>query len=254
MLTTTQSSKVRAACDRLAREIQARRETALEPHRAPSPATGLTASRLARCSRQAYYALRDWHRQPRLSGEQAARLVKGRREKALALAELLELGFELTAAHIPFPQEAYNRYGIAGRLDAKLRHPLHPRRRAEVPLAVKSLHPLAYAAVNSWRDLKKHHFYCTYYRQAQACIQAFNTNALLLLLSDCLGGWKLLTVPRDEEELASLREMTACVNAALKGGPLPPRMAYHAKVCGRCPFAAECAPKPERRRKRIVAG
>jgi len=233
-------ARLRAACRRLAGDIASRRANVLQRRCAPEPRAGIHASGLSRCARQGYYQLERWQEKEPLSHDEAARMEKGRKEKVLALAELMELGFELTRAHIPFSYAAQKRYGIRGRLDAgiKLRT---PRRNLEVPLAVKSIHPLAFAAVHKADDLKRHPLYCNYYRQAQACIQAFETNALLLLLTDCLGRWKLLGVSRDEEELRDIRACVRAINAAIRGGPLPRRRA-EPKACARCGFRKQCQP------------
>ena len=235
---THRPARIKTACRRLAEDIGARRERALLAGGGPPSAGAITAGGLPRCPRQGYYNVALKHRKPPLSPDEAARMEKGRKEKLLALAELVELGFELTRAHIPFSFAAQKRYGIRGRLDAgvKLRT---PRRTLEVPLAVKSIHPLAFAAVRTALDLKKHPLYCSYYRQAQACIQAFETNALLLLLSDCLGHWKLLAVSRDKEELRDIRACVRAINAALRGGPLPQGRPAK-KACARCHFAPQC--------------
>jgi len=226
------------ACEKLGREIQARRGSAAQSACAPLPRTGVSAGVLPRCARQGFYLIRHWEESAPSGPDEAARLLKGKKEKLLALAELTELGFELTRAHIPFSHAARKRYGINGRLDAGLRLK-SGKRTLEVPLAVKSMHPLAFAAVKNPQYLKKHPLYSNYYRQARACIQAFECNSLLLLLNDCLGHWKLLRISRDEEELRDIRRCVRAINSALKGGPLPPPR-HEAKACARCAFRARC--------------
>ena len=192
------------------------------------------ASGLSACTRQMTYAHVAWEQKEPFTADGVARMEDGTHEERLVLAELVADGFDVVEQQVQLDDD---KYWVTGKIDGKLRW-----QGKRIPFEIKRVSPYAFDQLNTVEDFKRSEWDLKKLRQLTLYLLLHNEEAGLFILSNGIGGRKVVVVPLDyplgEQILKSLDD----TNAALTSGVLPERIPYHSKICGYCPFKRTCLP------------
>lgn len=192
------------------------------------------ASSLNGCARQLVYAQTHWQEKEPFPPEAVAAMQDGNHEERLLLKELIDDGFDVIEQQVQMDDD---RYWVTGKIDGKIKW---AGRR--VPFEIKRLRPFAFEKVETVEDLKGDPFLLKYLRQLTLYLYLHSEEVGLFILSDGLGGRKVIAVPFDYQLAESILKDLETANTHLKAGTLPERIQYSSRVCGYCPFRKVCLP------------
>lgn len=202
------------------------------------------ASGLSSCVRQMVYAHTHWDHKEPFSVDGVASMDDGNHEERLLIQELLADGFEVVEEQVKLDDD---KYWVTGKIDGKLAW--QGRR---VPFEVKRLSPYVFDKLNTAEDFKQDEFSLKKLKQLTLYLLLHNEEAGLFILSNGLGERKVIVVPLDYQLGETILKSLDVTNEALKAigsdkigaadPRLPPRIPYHSKICGYCPWKRTCLP------------
>lgn len=192
------------------------------------------ASNLSVCARQMTYQHTHWQEKEPFGVDGVAHMEDGKQEERLLLAELSADGFDVVEQQVQLDDD---KYWVTGKIDGKLRW-----QGKRIPFEIKRVSPYAFDQLDSVEDFKRSEFDLKKLRQLTLYLFLHNEEAGLFILSNGIGGRKVIVVPLDYELGEQILKSLDTVNAALKSGVLPDRIEYRSQICGRCPFRRTCLP------------
>ena len=202
------------------------------------------ASGLSSCVRQMTYAHTHWDQKEPFGVDGVAHMEDGTHEERLLIQELLTDGFEVVEEQVKLDDD---KYWVTGKIDGKLA--FQGRR---IPFEVKRVSPYAFDQLNSVDDFKRSEFDLKKLKQLTLYLLLHNQEVGLFILSNGIGGRKVIVVPLDYQLGETILKSLDATNAALKvigdekvdaNDPrLPSRIPYHSKICGYCPWKRVCLP------------
>lgn len=192
------------------------------------------ASNLSSCVRQMTYAHVAWQEKEPFTADGVAHMEDGNHEEKLVLAELAADGFDIVEQAVQLDDD---HYFVTGKIDAKVRW-----QGKRIPIEVKRVSPYAFDQLNTVEDFKRSEWDLKKLRQLTLYLMLHNEEVGLFILSNGIGGRKVIVVPLDYDLGEKILKSLDQTNAALKSGVLPERIPYHSKVCGYCPFKRTCLP------------
>jgi CRISPR/Cas system-associated exonuclease Cas4 (RecB family) len=172
-----------------------------------------------------------------------ARLNEGNAQGEKVKRELMELGYRVVRAEETVEVRGKGDTLLSrGRIDFMLEVKKNGEKPEFVPVEVKSINPNMYKTINEYRDFTKKPWLRKYIRQMQMYLFGTSKEYGLFLITDCLGGWKLIPVYLDYEECEMCLKRLEVIHESIQKKVLPERIAYQENICGRCSFAQICLP------------
>ena len=212
----------------------------------PSSQPYFYLSNIHSCQRHLYYLLTEGENRPPIDEHLAALFAEGKAQELRVKAELANDGFEMIRAQerieVPYqgPVAALRGQIMAvGKIDGMIQYD-----GINIPVEVKAMNPNMYGRINSVDDLLDYDYTQKYVRQLLMYMYAKESEFGLFIISDFMGHRKRIPVflgNHLEVAEAALRTMEKSWEAKASG-QIPDRIAFHSKVCGRCPFQATCLP------------
>ena len=194
----------------LIREIEARRQDALDRKNERYPKNNPTASDLSPCARETALAILHWQDRPIYPLDLIARFERGKMIEDSAIRELSALGFYARVERQPF--EIKGRDGallMRGKIDGFIEYERH-----DYPMEIKSLDPLVYRGINALSDFSRFGTLAKYPRQITSYLYANSLSEGFFLLDDCMGHWKLIPMLLNYDDMeAVLAQCEAAVRA-----------------------------------------
>jgi hypothetical protein len=211
----------------------------------------LYLSGLHTCARNLYYQLEEGDKRPPVDPYVQGLFDSGQHQELWVKKKLLEFGLELQQAG----KEVFVRYG--GRLKAhhgevigkgKVDGIFHfvddltGPKGVKIPGEVKSMDGHMFKKLSTVDDLLDYAHTEKYLRQLLNYMLGESLENGVFVITDCRGHIKVIPVfLHNHLEVAelSLKKMEQAWEGKL-AGEAPPRIAYHAKICGTCDFAPIC--------------
>ena len=242
----------------LVKEIEQAREARLEAKIKVRKRMNHYPSGIPTCSRQGVYEFVAYEQKKLFDTKLQARFEEGNRQEDWVVQELMKLapqiGFRVVEQQVGLDPQFSTRYRLSGQIDGKIEFEVTPgdrRSTRRVPFEVKSMNPLFFDKVKTVEDLTHDAFLSKYYRQMQVYMRGTGETECVLIITDCLGHWRFIIVPRDEAEIKSILERLEYMNMMIDANQgvtdpeqwkLPERIEYDEDVCGKCAFAHICLP------------
>ena len=192
------------------------------------------ASNLSACVRQMTYQHTHWQEREPFDTDGVAHMEDGNHEEKLVITELMADGFDVVEQQVQLDDD---KYFVTGKIDGKLRW--QGRR---VPFEIKRVSPYAFDKLNTVEDFKASEWDYKKLRQLTLYLFLHSEEVGLFILSNGIGGRKVIVVPLDYELGEAILKSLEQTNAAVKSGVLPDRIEYTSKICGRCPWRRTCLP------------
>jgi CRISPR/Cas system-associated exonuclease Cas4 (RecB family) len=173
-----------------------------------------------------------------------ARLNEGTAQGEKIKRELMELGYRVVRAEETVEVRGKGNTLLSrGRIDFMFDWKRTNSERSQaVPCEVKSMNPNVYKTINEYRDFTKKPYLRKYIRQMQMYLYGTGKEYGLFLITDCLGGWKLIPVYLDYEECEMILKRLEKIHEYIAKKELPERISYSEEICGRCNFVHVCLP------------
>src|SRR3990167_4528083 len=232
----TETFTAKQIAESLASAITEKRQKRLEAEASKPPFKPRRhyASSLSGCSRQMVYNHVAWEQKEPFPPEAVAAMQDGNSEEKLLTQELLADGFEIVEQQVQIDDD---RYFVTGKIDGKIRWD-----GKRIPFEIKRMKPFTFEKIETVDDMKSNPFTMKYLRQLTLYMFLHGEDAGLFILSDGLGGRKVIPVPMDYSLAEAILKDLDTANAHMKAGTLPDRIPYSAKVCGYCSFRKVCLP------------
>jgi CRISPR/Cas system-associated exonuclease Cas4 (RecB family) len=190
------------------------------------------------CDRQIEYGVLNWQDRQMWGEDTQARLEVGKDEERRVVRELLDLGFDVIQSQEPVEIKGKDGVLIArGKIDGFIRY-----EKKKIPLEIKSMHPQAFAQINSLDDLQRKPWHRKYLRQIMAYMFGNDCEEGFLLITNCLGQWKLIPVYLSLEDCEYLLQRLERIHENLTARKLSERIPYSEQICDKCPFVQVCLP------------
>lgn len=201
------------------------------------------ASGIEDCDRMMCYSILNWEDKQVYDTHVQARLDKGRQEEKNVIIELMDLGYDIQSTQLPIAVK--NRAGeviCTGKLEGRIRKTGMDKKYV---FEIKSMNPNTYGQINSYEDLDKKSWLRKYKRQIQIYLFGHDEEMGLLILTDCLGHWKIIPVYLDYGEAEKIIQRLERNWKLVKAGDLPGKMKFKYEVCSRCKWNHICLPDME---------
>lgn len=237
----------------LAAEIETKRNAMLLATITNRPKQNSWASQVSACNRQNVYSILNWEDRKLHDIRLAARFKAGNDQERIILRELNELGFDVVEGQATLPTDMTAAYRVSGRIDGKLRYMGH-----RIPFEVKSCHPRIFAKLERMSNadalafISADRYISSHLKQFSLYLFGHNEEAGLLLYTDCMGHWKLVTVTLNYALAESVLDQLDLVKRYVEAKELPDRIPYDEDLCGGCSFLHICLPDVVRAETQLV--
>jgi CRISPR/Cas system-associated exonuclease Cas4 (RecB family) len=226
-----------AHVEELISQIQKIRIRELEKKISRYPRRNVYLSDIGECDRQIVYGVLDWDKRPLHDVKLQARFDVGNLWEREIIRELEGMSFKVILSQQSVEVKSKDSEVIAvGRIDGFI----EGAERRKFPLEIKSMNPLVYKQVSSFQDLQRYPHLRKYSRQLLMYMFGTNNEEGLMILTDCLGGWKFIPVYLDYGECEKILQRLESVNKFIKTRKYPVRIAYDGRICDKCPFSHIC--------------
>lgn len=208
------------------------------------------ASAISECDREMCYSILNWEDKQMYDEHLQARFDKGRQEEKNVIIELMDMGYDIQSTQLPIAVK--NRKGeiiCTGKLEGRIRPPSWKKKYV---FEIKSMHPDIFKQVNTYDDLDKKPWLRRYKRQMQVYLFGHNEEMGILILTDCLGHWKIIPVYLDFGEAEFIIQRLERNWVSVKKNKLPDRMKFKNEICSKCNFNHICLPDIEGRMAELV--
>ena len=184
--------------DHLTEEIVRRRTERLDGRAKAYARTVPIASDIApdSCVRRQVLEIVEWDKKPIPEADRQARFEVGNRAEDHIIIDLKRDGFQVIQEQVPFELK-HRKTGepcLRGKIDGKILW-----QGEQVPFEVKSAHPHIYQSIHSVEDWQRYWWTRRYVPQLQAYLLGHGHEWGFWILTDCLGGWRLLRTELDYE-------------------------------------------------------
>jgi CRISPR/Cas system-associated exonuclease Cas4 (RecB family) len=208
------------------------------------------ASAISECDREMCYSILNWEDKQMYDEHLQARFDKGRQEEKNVIIELMDMGYDIQNTQLPIAVK--NRKGeviCTGKLEGRIRPPSWKKK---FVFEIKSMHPDIFKQINTYDDLDKKPWLRRYKRQIQVYLFGHNEEMGLLILTDCLGHWKIIPVYLDYGEAEFIIQRLERNWEFIKKNKLPNKMKFKNEICSRCNFNHICLPDLENTMAELV--
>lgn len=167
---------------------------------------------------------------------------RGRYIERECLDELRDAGYQIVEEDRPFDDK---RLKVRGRIDGKVVLYKDDRHAHRPPIEIKGYAPGVWKQINSARDFVDSDL--PYLRRVPAQITWYmildpgeGDEGILYIKNKLSGVPKEIVVPLDQKYALWLWRRVRVLNDYVRRRKLPPRIEYDERICGRCPFRADC--------------
>ena len=189
------------------------------------------------CVRRLVYDRTDWDK--KLLHDVGLQYIfdEGNRSEDITKQELNEAGVQVFEGQRPFKYEKNGETIAVGHIDFTVTQ-------AAIPVEAKSINPYDFQTVYDFESVKTHKKSHIRGYLAQLMLYLFLQNkeeGILLFRDKNSGRYKQINVPLDYQLVEDVLKKFEAVNAHIKAGTQPDRVA-DLTVCKNCPFRALCLP------------